>query len=151
MFVSDHATLGVAPARGKTAFSTTVSGYLAAWRELPPTVKQIVVLRDTPELGHATMACVEAAMKRRAPAGIACAVSRRRALAEDPAAAAARQLGRRALAVDLSRFFCDRARCYPVIGGVLVFKDGDHMTRTYSETLGPYVERAVAGVLASSG
>jgi hypothetical protein len=151
MFVSDHATLGVAPAPGRTAFATAVSGYLAAWRALPPTVRHIVVLRDTPELGHAIGTCVAAAQRRRRPAATACAVPRHRALAADPATVAARRLGRRARAIDLSGFFCDRAACYPVIGGVLVFKDGDHMTRTYSATLGPYVQRALAGLLSPSG
>jgi hypothetical protein len=41
-----------------------------------------------------------------------------------------------------ARFFCD-ARCYPVIGGALVVRDANHMTGTYSSTLGPYVLRAL--------
>ena len=35
---------------------------------------------------------------------------------------------RGARVVDLTRYFCDRRRCLPVVGGVLVHKDVDHLT-----------------------
>ena len=50
--------------------------------------------------------------------------------------------------LDLTPFFCD-ARCYPVIGGALVVRDANHMTGTYSATLGPYVLRAFDRLTAS--
>jgi hypothetical protein len=52
----------------------------------------------------------------------------------------------RTTAVDLTRFFCDRATCYPVVGGVLVYHDQNHMTPLFARTLGPYLERAVDAV-----
>jgi len=39
---------------------------------------------------------------------------------------------------------CTPSLCPPVIGGALVLKDGDHLTRTFSTTLGPYVLRVLA-------
>jgi hypothetical protein len=48
--------------------------------------------------------------------------------------------------LDFTHFFCGRRLCWPVIGGALVFKDGHHITRVYSGTLGPYVERAVDAI-----
>jgi hypothetical protein len=41
--------------------------------------------------------------------------------------------------VDLTRYMCDGARCYPVVGGVLVHKDRGHLTRTFATTLAPYL------------
>ena len=41
--------------------------------------------------------------------------------------------------VDLTRFMCDRRRCYPVVGGALVHRDVGHMTRTFATTLAPYL------------
>jgi hypothetical protein len=49
--------------------------------------------------------------------------------------------------VDLTRYFCDRTRCYPVIGGALVHQDLTHMTATFNVTLAPYLLRAVDRIL----
>jgi hypothetical protein len=46
--------------------------------------------------------------------------------------------------VDLTRFFCSAAFCYPVIGGVLVQKDVAHITRAFMRTMSPYLARALA-------
>jgi hypothetical protein len=137
---------GVVPTRGRSEFATSMAGYAAAWRRLPHSVKQIVVIRDTPKVHGNTDTCVERAMARRIAAGIACAVPRAGALDPDPAFAAARRLrSGRVRAVDLTRFFCGRRRCYAVIGGALVLKDPTHLTGVYATTLGPYLLRAIGG------
>jgi hypothetical protein len=146
MFVAAHYSARFVRAPGQTAFAASVAGYLAAWRALPATVKHIVVLRDPPGASRATAPCVQAAIDRHQQAGIACAVNRHRALHRDPAVVAAGILGPRASVIDLSGFFCDRRVCYPVIGGVLVYADSNHITRAYSETLAPYLQRQI-GVL----
>jgi hypothetical protein len=72
--------------------------------------------------------------------GPACAVPRREVLDRDPAAVAARRLdSSRVRELDMTRFFCGRATCEPVIGGVLVYKDATHLTGLYARTLGPYL------------
>jgi hypothetical protein len=45
----------------------------------------------------------------------------------------------RARVVDLSRFYCDEVMCPVVIGGVNVYLDNDHLTKTYAKTLAPYL------------
>jgi hypothetical protein len=135
---------GVIPRAGQTEFETSVEGYLAAWNALPPTVKHIVVIHDTPKVLAGTAACVERAMADHRPAGRACAVLRSTALDPDPLVAAADRLrSPRVQVVDLRRLFCDRRSCYPVIGGALVFRDVTHMTAVFAATLGPYLVRAV--------
>jgi len=49
--------------------------------------------------------------------------------------------------VDLTRFFCDRRRCFPVVGGALTLKDTTHITAVFSRSLGPFLRRAVDRVL----
>ena len=49
--------------------------------------------------------------------------------------------------VDLTPFFCDGRDCYPVVGGVLVYHDQNHMTPLFAKTLGPYLRRAVDAIL----
>jgi hypothetical protein len=129
-------------------FAAEMASYTDAWDRLPASVRHLVVIRDNPEARYDTLACVSRALARHTPPGPACAVPRAEALPADPAAEAARQIGRpRLLTVDLSRFFCGARRCFPVVGGVLVYKDENHLTPLFASTLGPYLLRAVKGVL----
>lgn len=43
--------------------------------------------------------------------------------------------------LDLSDFFCPGNTCYAVIGGVHVYYDRDHVTRTYIRSLTPELIR----------
>jgi hypothetical protein len=121
----------------RDAGANPAEGSLEAWRTLPKTVTKIVVIRDTPEQRADALACVERAVAAGEPAGTACATPREQALPPDPAVAAAKQIG--APTIDLSRYFCDDANCFPVIGGVLAYKDFTHLTPTFAKTLGPYL------------
>ena len=143
---------GFLPSRGRDPYATAVAGYAAAWRGLPGSVEQVFVIRDTPKADAGTASCVQEALRRRRPAGSACALSRREALDADPAAvAAARTRAARVHGVDMTRFLCDARRCFPVVGGALVYKDEHHITTVFTETLGPYLQRAVDRVLVRAG
>jgi hypothetical protein len=137
VFTSANAGSGVAVPPGADRFETKVGGYLDAWSELPPTVTKLVVIADVPQQRTSTPVCVERALKRHRDPGRACAIPRASALRPDPmvVAAARRQLQ----VIDLTRYMCDRRRCYPVVGGVLVHKDRGHLTRTFATTLAPYL------------
>jgi hypothetical protein len=41
--------------------------------------------------------------------------------------------------IDLSDYFCSGQTCHSVIGNVLVYADGNHMTTVYSATLAPVI------------
>jgi peptidoglycan/LPS O-acetylase OafA/YrhL len=129
---------------GQNEFTAEVAGFTSAWKALPPSVKHIVVIRDTPKNRASTAACVERAIAASKPAGTACAVPRGAALGPDAQATASIRLhSSRVRTVDLTRFFCDSRRCFPVIGGALVHKDNHHLTVVFATTLGPYLERAL--------
>ena len=140
---------GVIPPRGQSAFAASVRGYRRAWAALPATVRRIVVIRDTPKMRGDTGACVERALADDRQPGASCAVSRRAALDRDPMiVAAAGMRSDRVRTVKLTEFFCDRRRCYPVIGGALVLRDQNHLTAVFSTTLGRYLLRKVDALLA---
>jgi hypothetical protein len=144
--------VGVVPSHGDGAFATAVAGYMKAWRELPASVKHIVVLRDTPKMRADTGSCIERAMRAHRRAGPACAVPRARALDLDPlAVAATRMRTHRVQVVDLTRVFCGDRLCYPVIGGALAYKDSHHLTALFATTLGPLVQRRLEQLMASWG
>lgn len=139
--VSQHRGRVVTP-EGVAPRTTQVRGYLAAWSALPASVKQIVVIRDTPYDRTHTGSCIEQALRRHEELGQVCAVPRKTALKSDPAARAARQSrDPRVQLVDMTDFFCGPELCYPVIGGVLVHKDTTHISLAYGLTLGPYLLR----------
>lgn len=122
--------------------------YQRAWKRFPRTVTRIMVLRDTPAAARDMRACVRSAVARRTAPGSACATRRSVALRRDGAALAAEELGPpRAHAIDMSRYFCSSSNCFPVIGGILVYADGSHMTPQFNLTLAPYLGASLARAL----
>jgi hypothetical protein len=143
VFVSQHRGHVVVP-KGADPRAAQIRGYVAAWLGLPPTVQHVIVIRDTPYDRTHTAACVERALHRRLEPGVVCAIARAKALKPDPAAiAAGRMRGSRVGLIDMTHYMCSSALCYPVVGGVLVHKDINHLGETFGATLGPYVLRAV--------
>lgn len=45
--------------------------------------------------------------------------------------------------IDLSDYFCDRTRCYAVVGNVAVYFDSDHMNLEFSRSLKPMIAKAL--------
>ena len=144
VFVSANAQAPIVVPQGHTEHPTRVAGFVSAWKALPASVRRIVVIRDNPTDRTATHDCVRRAMREHRPAGPACATSRRRVLPRDAEVGAARRLrDRGARVVDLTRYFCGRRHCLPVVGGVLVHKDVDHLTQQFARTLGPFLLRRI--------
>jgi hypothetical protein len=140
VFVSQRYGVGVVPRPGMGSYDTKVAALADAWKSLPGSVRHVVAIRDVPYNTDASMPCVERAIRRHRNAAKDCALPRAEALHDDPALAAAAQIGPpKAQAIDLSDFMCTRTQCPPVIGGVLVHKDRGHLTRVFSTTLGPYL------------
>jgi len=142
VFVVAHFDAHVVVRRGGREFEAKMSGFSRAWRALPPSVKRVVVIRDTPKAGPGTLSCVRRAMRRKRSPASDCARSRTRALKRDAAVSAAVKLrSNRVKTVDMTSYFCSRRRCYPVVGGALVYKDVTHLTDIFASTLGPYLVR----------
>ena len=142
LIVSGSARAPVVPPRGRTTAEARVRGFRASLRALPASVAHVIVIRDVATEAVGTHDCVRRAIARRLPAGPRCALPRRRALVPDAAVTAARTLRRPGVrVVDLSYQVCDRTRCFPVVGGVLVHKDLDHLTPQFAATLGPILLR----------
>lgn len=147
VFMSANATHPPPGAPGYVPLETRVRNFERAITALPASVEHVFVIHDVPHSSLRTQDCVRHAIARRRDAGTVCERSRRAALPGDAAVLAARELGGRAVPLDLTSFMCGPAHCYPVIGGALVIKDLGHLTRTFSRTLGPYLWRAVRAAL----
>jgi peptidoglycan/LPS O-acetylase OafA/YrhL len=133
--------------KGRTMFEAKVNGVRNAWKTLPDSVRHIVVIRDTPRIATDTVDCVSRAIDAGERADIRCAVPRSGAVEADPQAVAARTSGSaRTQVIDLTDRFCSDRMCFPVIGGVLVFKDLHHFTLVWAQTLGAPLLREVQRV-----
>jgi hypothetical protein len=148
VFTSDHPA-PVRTAAGQSQIDAQVAGITRAWSALPANVKHIVVIRDIPYMHASTLECVEDALRRHEDAGVACAVTRGEALHRDPDVVAAERLrSRRVQVVDFTQLFCGSRLCYPVIGGALVYRDEDHLTRVFAATVGPFLIHALGKLMA---
>ena len=142
VFVVAHYDASVVASRAADEFAVKMSGYSRAWKALPPSVKRVIVIRDTPKFTPDTLNCVRAAMAKRKDAGVTCSLARNKALDRDAAAVAAvKEPSRRVKLVDMTSFFCSAKACFPVVGGALVYKDISHLTDVFASSLGPFLLR----------
>jgi peptidoglycan/LPS O-acetylase OafA/YrhL len=132
------------PPEGDDPRPLEVEGLIAEWGAAPAPV---IVLRDVPRMRDDILACVTANLD---DPNRYCATDQGEALgdfeAQLEAAAAAG-----APVVDLTDVYCRQQACNPVIGGVLAYRDPDHLTGTFARTLGPILGERVALALDELG
>jgi hypothetical protein len=130
------------PALGESTIDASIAKYTAGFSKslaaFAAAGAPVVVIRDTPIPIYGGIDSVPECLALHADDHEACSGRRSVWLPADPSVAAARQLADRGVSVaDLTNSFCDRTTCWGAIGGVLVYSDGHHVTRTYSRTLAP--------------
>jgi hypothetical protein len=105
----------------------------AVGRTLDAIDAEVVVLADTPDLGHTPSVCLSANLNDARK----CGQTRSAALSAPtraPEMASAEEHG--ATFVDLTNYICGPDRCSPIIGNTLAYRDGHHLTATFSAELG---------------
>ncbi|MEO8528406.1 MAG: acyltransferase family protein [Pseudolysinimonas sp.] len=119
--------------------SVAIKGFRDAWHMFTDRGAEVVVLRDVPRMLDSTMACLESNEADPEPCDVPAAESY---LPVDLMVEAAK--GQEHVSViDLTEYFCWSGTCKAAIGGVVVFRDTHHVTRTFAFTLAPYVARAL--------
>lgn len=131
----DRPDLVITSARSGVGYSSgaspqeAVAGFSRAWIPLVATGVQVIVLADTPQPELADLldppSCVEE--------GKRCSIPASQAFGDSALEQAAKRSG--AQLVDMRQLFCRNAQCPSVIGGVLVYRDSNHMTSVYARTL----------------
>lgn len=108
----------------------------AAWGERADPSVPIIAIRDNPIYGEDALTCLtdaDAALAGR------CAVPRADALIETGVERAAASVPN-AHVIDLTDRICEPLSCSLAVGGVVVTRDGSHLTGTFASTLAPYLE-----------
>jgi peptidoglycan/LPS O-acetylase OafA/YrhL len=113
-------------------------GFVEAWKQAGSAA--IVTIVDNPDFAEDPNKCL-----RHAEAS-ACTEPRDEVLTEpDPLALAGAAAG--ATVLDFTDKYCDAEVCFSVIGGANVYRDQDHLTRTFAQTLGPAIGEAIQAQL----
>ena len=109
-------------------------GYAAAWRELTDLGVPVLVLRDTPRWSESPVECT---LREDADA---CSRPTYDTYPDvDPLARAVEDEPEVAY-LDTSRLLCGPEECAPVVGGVYVYMDSNHVSRTYVRTMAEAAE-----------
>jgi hypothetical protein len=131
------------PQAGETQNEATVTGMAEAWATQIDRGTKIIAIRDNPVQRGDVLTCID--QNRQDPN--ACAAGRDDALRwfEGSAEAVARTPG--ATLVDLTPLMCTDTICPVVIGNAVVYRDRDHMTGEFAQTLAPYIADAAKKAL----
>lgn len=151
VLVSSLARQGISqsdPDDTKQSREAMADGYAARWRQLNELRIPVGVILDNPNPQSDVYECV--AQNREALSR--CAFELEPAVDKSGAQAqraASNMVGVDIDVIDLTDLICPD-QCPAVIGNVLVYRQDSHLTRTYVETLTPYLADRLAGITAGT-
>lgn len=103
----------------------------AAWARLMPDLSRVIAVRGTPRFAFDVATCVDL----HGPDSSKCTSPRSLALADNGTDVRAQVASTGARYADLTSYFCDAQRCFPVAGNVLIYRDHSHLTAAYVGTM----------------
>ncbi len=133
-------------ASGKVKQATySRDGLVKIWKEINSAGVPVMVIKDNPRPIKASLLCVK---KNKYANFDACQNTKKAAMLADPQPAAVKLLNSPLTKlVDFTDVYCDELKCDAVIGGVIVNRDENHLTNTFSRTLAPYLEVEILKLL----
>jgi peptidoglycan/LPS O-acetylase OafA/YrhL len=121
----------------------TPPSFVEGWRALDALGIPVLGVRDNPRFDYAPAACVEGQL---AP-DIPCTEPRSALYPDVPSYERAGEIPGNVSFLDLSHFVCTATECPPVIGGVFVYLDDNHLTATYGRSMSPVLGPEVARLM----
>ena len=129
--------------RGDTwseTLSSAVAGYTSYLQRWSDTGAKVLVLEDTPFPGK-VLGTVPDCLARHSRNQIACDGTPKSWHWQDPLFVAATENPMPGITpVATRRFFCTDTKCPAVIGTIIGYSDGSHITATYSRSIAPFLE-----------
>lgn len=141
VFAASLATTPYSSAGYDSAHDSAVAGYRDAWAQVTDRGVPVVTVVDNPVWETDPNKC----LRTRDPA--ACDGPRSEVLvADDPVreAAAGQEL---VTLLDFTDVYCGVDECRAVVGGANIYRDQDHLTVTFADTLAPWYSEAVEAAL----
>ena len=136
---------GWVAAPGETLEQTVADGFVDVWSPVVAKGIPIVALDDIPLPIPEFLDCIHTHPDS---PGTSCARDQKEAFPATDAQPAAAKRVPGVTVLDYTHYFCQGGSCPPVIGGVIVYRNGDHLTGSYGATLAPMLRN---DVLAASG
>ena len=122
-----------------------IDGLKESWSTLNEAGIDVVVFQDTPSPGMQVYECVSENLEDLTACTYPQPDGERRSAADVLHAAAKGMAG--VEFVDLNDAICPTLQCSPVIGNVLVYRQGSHLTATYVKTLRPIIEQRLRPIV----
>ena len=125
------------PQPGPQAYADIGTGMARYWTQLEDRGISVVPIQETPVMGYSMPSCVAkyGASSRKCEVPAAKAIKR-----DPPTLDATRDMDGKVRELDMNQFICGQAECSAIVGNVLVYFDGHHLTSSYSRTLTPYLK-----------
>ncbi|MBI1260842.1 MAG: acyltransferase family protein [Rhizobiales bacterium] len=140
VIITQSRTKGLAQKPGAAEPVTIEAGLKAEWKIIEATGARIVAIADTPIWPVDPDVCL---FRDRH-----CKIPFDPTWKADPIINAAHEVASVTL-IDLDRFFCPDQNCPAVIGNVIVWRDRQHVTQTYSRSLAPILDDRLMPILDS--
>jgi peptidoglycan/LPS O-acetylase OafA/YrhL len=145
VFTAAIATTPFSSAGYDSVHDAAVAGYVGAWDEVLDRGVPVITVVDNPVWETDPNKCL-----RTRALGDCDGVRSEVLVADDPLRDAAAQRDSVTL-LDFTDVFCGADTCAPVVGGANVYRDQDHLTVTFADTLAPWYTAAIRERLHASG
>lgn len=122
-----------------------VAGYQEAWSTMTERGIPVVTVVDNPVWETDPNKCLRTKEQSE------CSGARASVLAENDPLREAAEGAQDVTLLDFTDVFCDDDTCYPVINGANVYRDQDHLTVTFVDTLAPQYTEALKNAMAAAG
>ena len=126
-----------------SSYDAAVAGYVDAWDAMLDQDVPVITVVDNPVWETDPNKCL-----RTRDASECDGLRSDVLVADDPLRAAADQREDVTL-LDFTDVFCGEELCAPVVGGANIYRDQDHLTVTFADTLAPWYSEAIRSALAN--
>jgi len=130
-------TGALAHPRPATGHEAQVAGFAESWRTMTERGIPVVAIRDNPYQPEDTNICLA---RQSTITADSCALPRDKAFPNYDPLIGATKIVEGSRLYDFTSFYCTDTTCPAVIGGVNVYRDISHISKTYLTTMTPYFE-----------
>ncbi|MGP6177012.1 acyltransferase family protein [Microbacterium sp. A196] len=143
VFTSAISNTPYASAGYDSSFDAAVAGYRDAWSTMTDRGIPVVTVVDNPGWETDPNKCL------RTRDASECVSPRSERLPENDAIQEAAEGVSGVTLLDFTDVYCDADTCFPVIGGANAYRDQDHLTVTFANTLTPQITEALQNAITS--
>lgn len=128
---------------GASEKESAENGLISIWTSLNQAGLPVIVIKDNPRPIAKVIDCLRFNSQKE------CQAPRSNSFLFDPQVGAVKALAGKAVTlINFDEIYCDAQTCFPVIGNVIVYRDANHLTNTFTKTLAQYIKPAILRALA---